>query len=112
MKGINWLTVLLFGYGGYSLGSVLDQSGLSGLIYQKVPGAKMIADNAYSNGFRGGTGAALTKAGGVAAFIHSLYESRHGTIPKHVMNAELPLALGMMADPSTQGSASADYWSG
>lgn len=114
----NLLTKLLFFGSGYFLSDAIDGSGLGILMYSRIPGFRDMVDAAYQQkGFSKTFGQIASKAGGLGLLLHSLYQSRHGTIPKGVMDAELPFALGLTLDDpsgmggtSSLGSSSTQYW--
>lgn len=104
----------LFGLGGYYLGDALNQTGVPQYLYDNSPAYKGWVDAGYSRfpgTFGDGGGKGIVKVAGVATLADSLRRSAKGSIPKGVLNAELPFSLGAMLDaPEQSPTSSGGRW--
>ena len=117
--GAKPLTMAISALAGYLAGGAVRDSGLSVLLYKNVPKYRETIDTLESSGIRtgypGGWGT-VAKGAGLASLVDVMYHARKsGSITGGRLNVELPLAVGLLADPpgesSTLGSSSQGYWS-
>lgn len=105
------LQMALMGAAGYLSGGLMEDLGIGEWLAAKSPGIR-----AAMNGSKNirSSGVWVAKAAGAGLLAHSIYESRHGTIPSGVLNTELPFALGAILDPESSsdvgGGTSGDRW--
>lgn len=114
------LEALLWGAAGYISGDVLDQTGIAWLLYDNVPMWKNLVDKNYATGNTAaasyGGGKMLVKLAGLGLLGKAAQSAmRSGTTDKTI-NAELPLAFGLMFDgpgdswPGASGGGGGGYW--
>lgn len=119
LEGFKPLEMLLFGVGGYELGNVLTDSGITATLYHMYPQYQNFADNLWGM-FNGGQPAqgwgayAIAKGTGLAGFVATMTKAASkGGLTGGWKNAILPFSVGAMLDPparSGNGHSSQGAW--
>lgn len=108
------IEMLLFGGAGYLAGNALNNTGVSGYLYQHNKFFKEFVDTGYSiapNKFANGGGSGLMAVLGLGVGADAIYKSsKTGKLSGKALNMELPFAIGAILDPPKSNGSSGSDW--